>query len=105
MCAPQGTPEKPSSGKSATVFVAVKGDASSLELWVKSGWQNAVPVVDRSYISDLIQDFKERAAHDPEALFKQLSQLEAGILTTGRIGTSPRDGPALRELLTGFQRI
>lgn len=57
------------------------------------------------YISDLVQDFGERAAREPDSLFRQLSELQVGILVADKVETLRRDSPELLDQLRGFEKI
>ena len=57
------------------------------------------------YMTDLLEDFHERAKQDPAALFRQLSSLSIGPLVTHKVGTCGVDDAYLASTCLGFVSV
>jgi len=60
--------------------------ANSLRIRVHGMWEKIVLRHDHDYFRSLLADFKKRAAHDPDALFRQLCSLNVGLFVTYKSG-------------------
>jgi hypothetical protein len=61
--------------------------SGSLRVLCHRDWRNIVGVEDLEYVSDLMDDFRERARSTPDALFRQVSSLSVGPLVTYAVGS------------------
>ena len=69
------------------VIVFLVHPSSTLSVLHHRDWRNIVRTEDQEYIQALMDDFRERARRDPEALFRQISSLSVGPLVTYSIGS------------------
>jgi hypothetical protein len=70
-----------------------------LEIRVRAGWETIVHPADREYLQSLFEDFKERSAVDPLALFKQASSLGVGPLIARDVVSNIETVPDLANFL------
>ena len=78
------------SGPSAleqVVILFLRNDGGALRVFAHRDWRTIVQPRDLEYIRDILEDFRERALSAPDALFKQVSSLSVGPLTTYAVGT------------------
>lgn len=91
-----------SSEKPMAVLLVLRNQEGELRFFVRSGWLRVVSDADLDYLESLFRDFLERAKSSPDALFKQLSSLGVGPLTTEGSGLSLDDYPSILKLLSEF---
>ena len=87
------------------IFVALKDERRIVEIYVNRDWRRLVQESEHSYISELIDDLKQRLILGPEDLFKQISGLAAGKLVADGVKSGSRDGPPFCDLLVGFNQV
>ena len=102
---PQGSQAELSPDELQILFVALKHECDGLELFVHRNWRHFVHLEHYGYISDLAEDFKQRAVREPEILFKQLTELEVGVIVTDKIEIVTRDQRELMDMLKDFGKI
>jgi len=68
-------------------------------------WFEIVAPADQEYIQALCEDFKDRGRFDSVGLFKHLTSLAVGVLTTCEAGAKLGDYPALGELSRRFLEL
>lgn len=68
-------------------------------------WERIVLSADREYLEALFADFRMRIRSDPDALFRQLSDLSVGPLVTREAGSDWAAYPEYLRLAHWFQEI
>ena len=68
-------------------------------------WEKIVLPMDQKYLEALYEDFGTRVKSDPEALFRQLSDLSVGPIVTREVGSDLAANPAYLGLMQWFQEI
>jgi hypothetical protein len=81
----------------------LKHTGGSLRILVHPELRAIVQPGDIGYLEALLRDFLERVKLDPDALFKHLSSLGIGPLTTVDKGTELEDQPLLWDLSSGLR--
>jgi hypothetical protein len=87
------------------MLLVLRNEKGQLWFFVPQEWREIVFGEDLDYLESLFQDFLERSKLHSDALFKQLSSLEVGPLTTQEVGMSLNDHPTLQTLLSGFVEL
>jgi hypothetical protein len=86
-------------------MLVLKSEDESLQFFIHPKWQTIVHEEDLAYIEALLQDLLDRAKMYPGDLFKQLTSLGVGPLTTQEVGFILDDHPFLLELLSKFVEL
>ena len=60
---------------------------------------------DREYLESLYRDLNDRIKFDPDALFRQLSNLGVGPLVARYTGSDLNKYPAYRGLMSRFRKL
>lgn len=68
-------------------------------------WEKIVQLRDRDYLESLYRDFNYRIKFDPDALFRQLSNLGVGPLVARYTGSDLNEYPAYRGLMSWFRKL
>jgi len=87
------------------VILLLEDGRGSLRCLVYRDWRDVVQAQDIGYIESVLDDLRERAALDSEALFRQLSSLETGPLLTQSVGSNLADYPSIEKLLPRFEQL
>jgi len=69
------------------IILFLRNNIGALRVFAHRDWRTIVQPRDQEYIQDILGDFTERAESAPDALFKQVSSLSVGPLTTYAVGT------------------
>lgn len=101
---PEGSSEEVSLEQFPIIFVTLKHESDGLEIFVNRRWMQSVDSDQHAYISDLVQDFGERATREPDSLFRQLTELQVGVLVADMVESVRRDSPELLDRLRGFEK-
>lgn len=83
----------------------VKNDNGNFRFLVSPTYREIVQGNDLAYIDSLLNDFRERAKQNPEALFQQLCSLGVGPLVTLKAGPCIATYPALVGLCLRFVQL
>jgi hypothetical protein len=70
---------------------------------VNPNWRSFVRPPDSPYIGELLEDWKQRLAEDPESLFLQLSSLNTGPLIVIETGPDLASAPSMLATIESFQ--
>jgi hypothetical protein len=87
------------------LLIALRNEDESLRFFIHPEWRTLVQQEDLTYIEDLLRDFLDRAETDSEDLFKQITSLGEGPLTTQEVGLSLDDHSVHQQLLSGFVEL
>jgi hypothetical protein len=85
--------------------IVVKDENGNFRFLVSPTYREVVQGHDLAYIDSLLNDFKERAKLNSEALFQQLCSLGVGPLVTQEAGPSLATHPILLELCRRFVQL
>ena len=91
--------------KGRVILIAIEAPEADLLLLIDPRWEEFVLPEDRSYLSELWADSKERVQIDPKNLFKQLITLSVGPLIVHETGTSIEHNPRLWKLASEFEEL
>jgi hypothetical protein len=92
----------PGMDKSKIIALVTLSEKDGMEIRVHPEWETIVQPVDREYLGSLYRDFRERIQSDPEALFRQLSNLAVGPVVTCVSGSNLVDHPVYLDLMNTF---
>lgn len=84
------------------ILLVISTQDSNLCFFVEPNLQEIVLREDLPYIENLINDLPERAALHGAELFRQLSSLAVGPLTTREVGERLNSHPVIEELRSQF---
>lgn len=87
------------------VWLVIREEKGRLRLLVHPEWRNIVEGRDIDYLESLIEDFRERAIIDPDALFKHISSLGVGPIIAQETGQILNDHPLPLELSSKFVNL
>ncbi len=87
------------------IVIVVKDENGNFRFLVSPTYREVVQGHDLAYIDSLLNDFKERAKLNSEALFQQLCSLGVGPLVTQEAGPSLATHPILLELCRRFVQL
>jgi hypothetical protein len=87
------------------VLLVLRDEKGRLRFHIHPELRTMVQGEDLAYLESLLQDFLERAKLHPEALFKQLSFLDVGSLTTQEVGSNLSDHPPLLKMCSRFVQL
>jgi hypothetical protein len=85
------------------VLLVLKDEKENLHFLVHPDLNSMVEGEDLDFMRSLLKDMSKRANEDPNALFKQISELSVGPLVTHEVGQSISAHPELLELLKIFK--
>jgi hypothetical protein len=93
------------SPKGQIILIAIEAPKPDLHILIDLNWEEFVLPEDRSYLSALWKDFRERARTDPSGLFGQLKSLSVGPLVVHETGPSIENNPRLWKLASEFGEL
>jgi hypothetical protein len=103
-CALEYSPEGRVTGSSPehVIILLLRSINGDLNVLADPEWHSIVVQTDRSYIREIVSDFKTRAHFDPEGLLKQAKSLSVGPLITHAEGPDIAQFPILKDLAERF---
>lgn len=94
-----------SSGAALILVLVLKNQEGRLQILVSPDLRTIVRGDDLAFLESLLQDFTERAKLHPEALFKHLSNLGVGPLTTHVAGPNLSEYRSIQDLSSKFVQL
>lgn len=89
----------------AVIAIVTSSHDGEVVFRVRPEWERIVLPADRGHLEALFRDFRMRKRSDPDALFRQLSDVSVGPLVTHEVGSDLAANPPYLRLAEWFQEI